>query len=939
MKHPAKQSAYSPSLLWVLPLACSIWIGLIVDGWFARPSVRNSVFAVVDPIFDVMLVPALTLLLMWFLLAPARMGIRVQVVLFVFLSSLPMAYFSQQRPGVPYSPVFDTLWSYTDRYYTLGTCGLPFVDALLAISIAAFFILVANRILSQVRFQRVPIESAMNGKHREQRLRDAFFSVPWTGEDASTVRRTENLLLIASGLWLLVLGMGRFGFETRANSDLVLRTGILCGSVLYLLLWVAGECRRPWRAFSVMALGMVGLSSLPQIIRMTFAFGGISKIDELLLSISSVLLSTLLAAGSLFLLTISNQSPRRTKKLPFEVGTALGDSFAGTTSVARVAFWATGVVFFGLFCGAAYWIPQNIDAEDLTDEEQLSFRDGWLAAKFLHKTNGERNKFEIARDKTTGVPTVLLKIPVVDEHWMSSIALVEQRAAEGDQCTLDIESPLTDIPWLENILRQGIGVTCSLDAGGSELSFSLMSQSGLRVRSVHNADLTLPVWTVLKDLNPYPNLKEIVRCRLPDSLPRQIGTAFHDSNALRECVVSEKLMAALTQASVWPRVTVALIDPQLPKPIDGVTLAKYVYHGEFLGNPPLAIPETLGLAPLFVPVYADQRHSRLELSMRPMLLNAKIAEVVQTSQINIPSHLGFAPDGKLTELGVKPTRDCPAAIPWVTLPDVAHLFVNLEASTFDSRRNANESLEPEEIGFQPTAFPKLTRVTIYAQQISFSYTSPNSQPKSMYNFWDPRFDKFLKELLQHPGLVEVNVECRFNTNLWNLVVESKTIERLVFDLFCVNDLEWMELLQRFPRLNEVIVKDQWGVQNDQVRMVLMQAYMAKLKANAAPATTEEGETGETNPDKANEEVNDQMKAMREWMLANAIQPGQGRGGPVGPVKQKEPEVLEGEALDQAVAEAERKLLEDWTKLIHSVVPHVQVKVVPSQTNRGNLRWP
>ena len=67
--------------------------------------------------------------------------------------------------------------------------------------------------------------------------------------------------------------------------------------------------------------------------------------------------------------------------------------------------------------------------------------------------------------------------------------------------------------------------------------------------------------------------------------------------------------------------------------------------------------------------------------------------------------------------------------------------------------------------------------------------------------------------------------------------------------------------------------------------------------------------------------------------------GQGRGGPAGPVKQKEPEVLEGEALDQAVAEAERKLLDEWTKVIHSVVPHVQVKVVPPQTNRGNLRWP
>ncbi|MDP1563219.1 MAG: hypothetical protein Q8M16_17705 [Pirellulaceae bacterium] len=902
---------YSPSLMWVLPIACSIWIGVLVDGWFARPSVRNPVFFAVDPTFEVMSGPALVLLGVWFLMSPARMAVRIQALLFVFVSSLPIAYFAHQRPGQGLSTVWETMRYYADRYYALGTKWVQMAEFLFAIAVAAFSLLLLNRLLSQVYFHRVPVESATSAKRFQQRLSDAFWTSVGSESDRVATQRWEDRVLIASGLSLLAIGIGYLFLSDATQLDSLVKTGLLFGCTVYLCVWAASECHRPWVSFLILWIGVTGLASIPQVARLASSFGRVSTAQELLFCVSSITFSTVLGGVSLWLLRRSHQMPRRTKKLPWSKLETTTEARVAQPTVSRFAFWTTGLALCGLFTGGAYWIPQNIDAENLTDEKQLSLRDGWLAAKLLDQTKGARSRFAISRDLRTDVPTVLLKLPLVDDYWMSVASLVEQRSKEGDKCSLEIESPVADLEWLERMLQQGIEVTCSLDAEGREIPPALIAKPGLRLRKVFNTELSVSTWSLLLSSHQ-PTLQEMVGCQLPDTLPPQFGVPTQRTNVLRECVASESLLAVINSLTRWRQVT--MIDPKWTLPLDGLTLTKFVHNEEILGQTPLTIPVTSGSRPMMVPTYATEQYSRWEVSIRPLLLDSSIATEATANRTNVPGHLRFDSDGRLTEVGVTPTRDCPATIPWVTLPDVEHLHVNLVASSYDGRTSSNDARVVEEVGFQSAAFSKLSRATIYAHPPQYFNLLGVERQTTMYDHWDARFEKFLRELLKHPGLIEVQVDGRFNPYVWRLLAESESIERLVVDTNYDMEILWLDMLSQFPKLKEVVVMAQISPQGtrvpqaNQARLLAMKAYMANLLGGPPVALPTDG------------------------------------------IDELEEYGLEGEALDrdventrlravQELEDAQKSLLPDWTKLIQSAVPHVRVSVVPPPTRPWSSRWP
>jgi hypothetical protein len=303
-----------------------------------------------------------------------------------------------------------------------------------------------------------------------------------------------------------------------------------------------------------------------------------------------------------------------------------------------------------------------------------------------------------------------------------------------------------------------------------------------------------------------------------------------------------------------------------------------------------------------VPTYANEQYSRWEVSIRPLLLDPEFASQVKAQPVRLSRHLVFDEAGRLAEVGVTPTRDCPAGIPWTTLPDVEHLYVNLVASSYDARTSPADPLVVEEVGFQSAAFPKLSRATIYSSPAVYFSLPAVDRQIGLNEQWDVRYEKFLRELLRHPGLREVDLKCRFNTNLWGVLAESESVERLLLYPDDAIEQPWLAILDRFSNLKEIVIHSQLGrqptkFQPNQARLSAMQNYMAQLL-----------------------------------------------GGPKAPkppaVDVAVPEALEGEELDRALAENQKMMEAEWTALIQSVVPSVRVKFVTSTAkSSGGNRWP
>ncbi len=455
MESQTSRATYSPSLLWVLPIACSVWIGIFVDGWLANPSESNRYHTILEPALEGLLTPGVSLLLVWLLGTPASLVFRLQVASFVLISSLPIAYLSHQRPGLAWTSVFEVRQYYVDRTYYVGAQGQSFPELFLALAVAAFVLLILNRNLSHVVFYRVPIRGGADGTKLYKHMTDAYRSAIYSAEEEIANRRAFDQCLFASSVGLVVIGFvcSAIGYGDRFLNAAWL--GMLIGGLFYFWLWPASECRRPFWALLVMLPGVVVFSTVAQFLRLSRSFSSqIWTTSEQALIIGTIVVPLVLVWLSLVLLTATNQMPRRTKGL-WTVESGASRSVAPGRN-RSVRTWLFGICLWLLACLSAYWIPQNVDSEALTGNDRISLRDGWLAAQFLQKLEGIRAKIRFRYDINSDQSWVALRVPRYSEYWASCIELMEQRAREGDVCQLVVDEPILDLAFREHLMQQGI---------------------------------------------------------------------------------------------------------------------------------------------------------------------------------------------------------------------------------------------------------------------------------------------------------------------------------------------------------------------------------------------------------------------------------------------------------------------------------------------------
>ena len=393
MEAEAKHSASTPSLLWVLPIACSIWGGLIIEGWFSD-TLEERYQRVVNATFEGLLTPGIALLVVWLLMAPVGIGARLKVLSFLSIPSLPIAYLALQRPGARWTWISDLFAHYLGRSYRVGMSELSWFETVLALAISAFGLSLFNRFVSQILFQRFPAKPCSNGPATlVDRVNIGFRTPYYTDTEIRAVNRRMDGCLLAVGVGLLVVAAGCAVTGHFAKLVSAWSCGLLIVCVLYFWLWVACECRNPRNAFWVLSVGLIAISSIVQIIRFlraTYVYGG-TPLENFLL-VLAIAVPLLLGSTSLVLLATTHQMPRRSKTIGLDVGRPIGPVREQKTN--PVLFWVTGVWIAILFCSAAYWLPQNFDAATMIHNDNISLRDGWVSAQQLKKFGWNPNASE-----------------------------------------------------------------------------------------------------------------------------------------------------------------------------------------------------------------------------------------------------------------------------------------------------------------------------------------------------------------------------------------------------------------------------------------------------------------------------------------------------------------------------------------------------------------
>ncbi len=763
MPSQSERTIYSPSLLWVLPIACSIWLGLIVEGWWAHATMDNRILSAGDSILEAMTAPAILVLLVWLVFTTVRWSTRLLVLGFLISTSLPIAYLSFQQPGQEFTSIWDPVQHYTRRIFFRELLSQTWFDLVITLASAMAIMMAFNRWMTRIVFHRVPIAPKAGAKPSRSDRYYAFWG-PTPLEDPQleqTHLRNEWRLWWILGAVLLV-GCGwniSVGTLLKFHSTLLNGLGIAISS--YLLIWVASHFYRPWWTCLCLAVGVGLVPVLAQLIEITWSLGPRSLGSELVVWGAAAITSVVLVTLSLMLLLFSHQMPRRCRKridgwTPVDY---FSNDVQKRSSIVR--FWLVTLPVFALFCGFALWLPTHLAPLELTIENELSFRNSWLAAKILRHSGGNRQIFSLRGiGKKT---TFLLKLPRLADEWEIYAQLMERRAIEGGACSIRVREDVDNLEYLQKLLDQGIQVNCSLDAKQAKVPTHLVETKGLQLMGLSNAVIDAEGWASLEACHPM--LRSFGKCRLADPIP---GNMSYAAAQFMECEISPEGFAQLSARAA----PFKLYETHFSGPVDGYDLFRFLYfRGSVGGRIPISnLAE--GFPRVFVPVYVSDLFSKWEISTRRMLTDAEVLAEVLETKWSIPPYFVLDSQGRLTKLGVKPTRDCPKNVPWIVQPDVEELFLDLSAGDFDSRTDEDAVFEQEEIGFQSAAFPKLS--SIFIQRLRDTGPRlPNDEPR------DPRLDGFLKELLSDPKVAQVKADIPSLHDNWKLLLMHGKVERLV----------------------------------------------------------------------------------------------------------------------------------------------------------------
>ncbi len=850
-----------PSLVWVVPIACAFWIGIIVTGWVHRDLPRGRTMESLNFTLEILLAPALMLLIMWLAFSPTTWRHKAKLLLLLSVSWLPVAFLSFAHPGQSPWSGRQFIESLFFRVYFRELFSLSLLQLGLVSAVAVLCLRALNHYLSCIEFSRVPVEPRSMGKKFGERLRDAYWSTAPSQQIQSLGHfpREEWVALGTLAAALLVVD----GWDYVSGRSLVFHSSFSTAAVVtligFLLAWAASQFYWRWWSCGCLALGLGILSLLPLFTRVAVAIEAGFQYVETVVQVSAVLASVLLLTATLALLTLTHQMPRRRKRCgvpvknpPENLAQTTQDHLSSGRELPKqrkpMGSWAGfgfGLLWL-LFCGLAYWLPLNIDPLAMAASESSHLNNGWLSAQLLKVNHGERRIKRRPSDRVldsygwpkqnfsgqeylselfNSDPRVSITVQQLAPEWDRCLEALQQRALALEDCHVSVLEPITDFDRLRQLLDSGVTVGGVLDVQGGAVPEDLLSNNLFYFQLLLSADLDLDTWENVLAVRP-SWYWAFENCRLPDQLPNNLG----NRTVLADCEISPQLFADIA-AKQGPLQIIELYEIAAPELFAAESLIRFLAkRGVIAGRPPLKplVPEDFPR--VFAPNVredVESNWSRWSVAARWLLLDPDTLQQVIARRLSLSGKVTFNADGDVVGLEVLPLRDCPSDPPWNPFPHVEELRVDLTPWEFDQRKNPLDVGTPEVIGYQPGAFPKLSRVKL------------RSVPSL-----NPRLHPFLEELLAQPQVAEIEVQLSCPKEVWEMLVKVGQAKRLRVDTVPVRGplasdstlVDWVEYLRDMPGLEEIVIVDN--------RNISMIDYMNALQGRPQASELTDAEKAE-----------------------------------------------------------------------------------------------
>jgi hypothetical protein len=835
MSQPRVSGSRGPSIIWLGPVAVALWCGLIVNGWAYRDRHLGRTLESLNLAWEVLLAPALLLLILWLALAPATLRHRATALGLLIVPSVPIGFLACGQPGVRSNGLADFFDSLVTRVYFRELLSLSWLQLVLFVAFAVWGLRTLNHYVSHVHLHRSPVAPRSNGKRFRERLHDAYWSQP-----AGRLPITGGRLPPAHWVGLVACGAALAGIDLwndYAGGSERCRPSVVSAGIIvllaFLIVWLASQFY--WRWWSSLSLGMgLGLfSGWPLVTRWAVAFEAGFLPTELIVQAFAIGTSLFLLVQSLVLLTLTHQMPRPLQPKPLGSAgrsPAVGDLPRARTAVlaespARFSLWGIGWgmglgLLWLLFGGLAYWLPRNLDLLTLVNADGIHFHDARLVAQ-LRKANGGEAKLAIrtseslvdfdgdptwhypaghigqiplfARQQGPGSVVFYINILELGGPWAASIEAIQRRAVAGDTVYLMVREPITDLARLRQLLAAGVTVVASIDLQSQSLPDDLLGNPRYYIRHVVNARMDVADWeNLLAKPNPRWSLR---RCSLPDRFPQNLTTGCR----LIECDVSPTLFADIAEYQ-QSGLSIELYEIRAPEPFAGHDLVRFLAAGGILaGRPPLAdlVADDF---PLFFQRFVWGTWSRWGLSLRELLRDPQVLQQVLAQRTSLPDFVKFDAAGQITSLTLSPTRDCQVDRPWNNFPQLTELRLDLTRFKRDTRGLPSVGTVSDTYGFQAEAFPRLQRVVI-------GNVSGSELPPAML--------AFLTDLFAQTNVQEVELELPCSDQLWQWITALEQVNRMTIDVsqlrrIARSEAEWLQgfsFLAAAANLQQVVIVD------------------------------------------------------------------------------------------------------------------------------------
>ncbi|MDP1561767.1 MAG: hypothetical protein Q8M16_10245 [Pirellulaceae bacterium] len=828
--NPGKPFLFRTPVVWMWPFVSMFWCIIVIDTWLVAPEItpKDSAVESLQVALESGATAFLVVLMVWMIGSPQPIRHRIAFMGCLVVSSLVLWLLASAVPGDGLNFTADRLPQIFQGHVFDETLNLTSFELGFMVLTALLVFGVLNRQLSQVRLHRHPLPSRSEVSGYFRRLRLAYRSqneTPAGLEDSEARWGTAGLVI-----WSILL-LWSWSLPISVGFSQLMAWSVTFGLSLFLIVWCASLCLWRWWACVVMVFGTMLLATLPWADRI-LKFGIYWSFDvDTMSAVGSLIVVVCVTVAGMFLMALFHQMPRRFE--PRRSANSANDKVRASTvntpimqlPIARrnIISWIFASGLWLSFCGMAYWLPRNLDAVVLLEAEPKSIRLAYLSAKLLQLNDGKRT-VDFTADyiqfnrNTLGYESQEKARPIVlpnvwEGNGQSHVVTLSQLDERLDQCIptfrqlfvdkvpvrVDILSPVRDLERLAALLDTGVDVACGLDAGHRPLPIKRLSRPNLEIRSVKSLDsFDQDTWDFIELYNTDRNIY-LDDCQLSEQLPVMPPKIF----CFVRCQFSPALFRKLANTKHFRNDSYFRIAELVPdQKFNGADLVGFLRNNLLIyATPPF---ESIVAAPFPAVVIPSRRwgFSSWDPSVRPLLLDSELAELVTEMKIDIPGSLELDSDGQIIALSLIPTRDCPADRKWTIFPHVKWLHLELNPRIeFDGRESIETEYVPEPIDFYPEAFPNLSNLILEI--------SPDD--------WTDELKMFVRKVLSVPSIRTLEIPLD-DMLLWQFAVELSHAETLVID-FSSNRtralrhhtperlLEWINDLGKFTKLKKVVIHD------------------------------------------------------------------------------------------------------------------------------------